>query len=102
MTVVGMLTFDRIGRRPLMIWGAVGMGVAQIIVAAVGVAHHNSDDKVVQKVMVAFVCIYISIFAFSWGPGGWVCTAESYSLALRAKGMSLSTSTNWLFNFCIG
>ncbi|KAL1408989.1 Plasma membrane low glucose sensor [Vanrija albida] len=102
MTVVGMLTFDRVGRRPLMIWGAVGMGVAQIIVAAVGVAHRNSDDLVVQKVLVAFVCIYISIFAFSWGPGGWVITAEMYPFALRAKGMSLSTSTNWLFNFGIG
>ncbi|GFZ51919.1 Probable glucose transporter rco-3 [Saitozyma sp. JCM 24511] len=100
-TIPGMWAADNIGRRPLMIWGAVGMAVSQIIVAAVGVAI-PSDDLSGQKVLVAFSCIYIFFFATSWATLAWVITSEIYPYEIRAKGMSLSTATQWLFNFAIG
>jgi hypothetical protein len=51
--------------------------------------------------MVAFVCLYIAFFAMSWGPVVWVVTSEIYPLKVRAKSMSISTATNWLFNWAI-
>jgi SP family sugar:H+ symporter-like MFS transporter len=66
-----MWAADNIGRRPLMIWGAVGMAVCQLIVAAVGVAIPG-DDLSGQKVLVAFSCIYIFFFATSWATLAWV------------------------------
>lgn len=101
MSVPGMLAADRIGRRPLMMYGAAGMAVSQLIVAAVGVAVDTSNQAG-QKALVAFVCIYIAHFASTWGILAWVITSEIYPYELRGKGMSLSTATQWLFNFAIG
>ncbi|GAA5979624.1 hypothetical protein JCM11641_007891 [Rhodosporidiobolus odoratus] len=55
-----------------------------------------------QKVLVAFVCIFIAFFAATWGPMPWVVTGEIYPTATRGKQMSMSTASNWLFNFAIG
>lgn len=41
-------------------------------------------------------------FAAIWGPYAWVVTSEMYPTAIRAKAMSLSTASNWLWNFGIG
>lgn len=101
MSVPGMLAADRIGRRPLMMYGAAGMAVSQLIVAAVGVAVDTSNQAG-QKALVGFVCIYIAHFASTWGILAWVITSEIYPYELRGKGMSLSTATQWLFNFAIG
>ena len=157
MTVVGIQLIDRVGRRRLLLIGAIGMCVCEFIVAIVGVTagHINPITQAVnvpaQKVLIAFVCMYvlfsslllfsffslylffshryIAFFAISWGPVAWVITGEifvSFSfflvlikhvayftiflflfskkkpLAIRAKGMSLSVASNWLWNFGIG
>ncbi|KAG8218823.1 general substrate transporter [Butyriboletus roseoflavus] len=47
------------------------------------------------------VCFYLFFFGATWGPGPWLLGAEIFPLRARAKGMSLSTGTNWLFNFII-
>jgi SP family sugar:H+ symporter-like MFS transporter len=60
------------------------------------------ENQAGQKCLVAFVCIYIAFFASTWGPVPWVVTGEIYPLAVRAKAMSLSTASNWLWNFGIG
>ncbi|KAJ3515183.1 hypothetical protein NLJ89_g1919 [Agrocybe chaxingu] len=54
------------------------------------------------KVLIAFVCFYIAFFASTWGPIAWVITGEIFPLQLRAKAMSMSTASNWLWNFGIG
>jgi hypothetical protein len=53
------------GRRNLLLIGAIGMAVCQLIVAIVGV---SSGSLVANKVLIAFVCFYIFFFEFSWGP----------------------------------
>jgi hypothetical protein len=54
-----------------------------------------------QKALVAFVCIYIFFFACSWGPVAWVVTGEIFPLGVRAKGLSMTTASNWLLNWAI-
>ena len=63
-TVPGLYLVEKWGRRPLLMFGAIGMTAAQIIVAAVGTAH--PDDQTSNKALIAFVCIYIFFFACSW------------------------------------
>ena len=41
-------------------------------------------------------------FGYSWGPCAWVVTGETFPLKARAKGLSITTSSNWLLNFIIG
>ncbi|KFZ14482.1 hypothetical protein V502_06080 [Pseudogymnoascus sp. VKM F-4520 (FW-2644)] len=101
-TLPGMFLVESWGRRRLLLVGAVGMATSQIIVAIVGTAFGaQPDDQMWNKVMIAFVCLYIAFFAMSWGPVVWVVTSEIYPLKVRAKSMSISTATNWLFNWAI-
>ncbi|GAA6020446.1 hypothetical protein JCM11491_000249 [Sporobolomyces phaffii] len=100
-TVPGIWAVDKVGRRGLLLYGAAGMAISQLIVAAVGVAT-SADNQAAQKVLIAFVCIFIAHFAATWGPLAWVVTSEIYPTTTRGKQMSLSTASNWLLNFAIG
>lgn len=98
-TFPGLYLVETWGRRPLLMFGAIGMSVCQLIVASVGTALPNSE--VANKTLIAFVCIYIFFFACSWGPCAWVVTGEIFPLKARAKGLSMTTASNWLLNFAI-
>lgn len=101
-TLPGLYAVDKFGRRPLLLWGAVGMAVSQFLVAMLGTLTTGQDsvgDIIVynvsaQKAGVAFVCIYIFFFASTWGPLAWVVTGEIFPLKHRAKGLSITTATN--------
>ncbi|KAH8167564.1 hypothetical protein CIB48_g721 [Xylaria polymorpha] len=93
------LAIEKIGRRPLFLWGAFGMSICQLIVAIVGTVTHSD---VALSVMIAFICIFIFFFASTWGPGSWVLIGEIFPLPMRARGVALSTASNWLWNFIIG
>jgi len=108
-TIPGLYAIDKWGRRPLLLWGAVGMCISQFIVAVVGTTTTGQDangnvlvfNVAAQKVSIAFVCIYIFFFASTWGPLAWVVTSEIFPLKNRARGLSMTTATNWLLNWAI-
>ena len=66
MTVVGVQLIDRVGRRRLLILGAIGMCFCEFIVAIVGVTAGHIDPATgavnvpAQKVLIAFVCMCVS------------------------------------------
>ena len=100
MTLPGMWGVERFGRRRLLLVGAAGMCICEFLVAIVGVTISTSNIAG-QRVLIAFVCIYIAFFASTWGPIAWVITGEIFPLNVRAKAMSLSVASNWLWNFAI-
>lgn len=100
-TVPGMYGMDFLGRRPLLIFGALWMTVCELIVAVIGTVEPTTNAAA-GKSLVAFVCIYIFAFASTWGPAAWVVCGEIFPLAIRAKALSLCVASNWLWNFAIG
>lgn len=64
-TIPGLYLVETMGRRKLLLAGAIGMTVCQVIVGAVGVA---TDSQVSNIVLIVFVCFYLFFFEFSWGP----------------------------------
>ncbi|GAO15594.1 uncharacterized protein UV8b_04767 [Ustilaginoidea virens] len=108
-TLPGMYMTDKWGRRPLLLFGAIGMCVSQFIVAMAGTfsSGQTADGAVTvtnlagQKAAVAFSCIYIFFFASTWGPLAWVVTGEIFPLKVRARSLSMTTATNWLLNWAI-
>jgi hypothetical protein len=48
------------------------------------------------------ICVFISGFAWSWGPLGWLVPSEIYSLETRAAGTASAVFFNFLFTFVIG
>lgn len=97
-TPISFWTVERFGRRPLLIYGALGMVVCQFIVAIAGTIDSSNDTVV--KVMIAFICFYIFFFASTWGPGAWVVVGEMFPLSIRSRGVAMSVASNWFWN-CI-
>lgn len=64
------LLMDRIGRRPLLLWGSAAMCICHVIVAAVvGSYGHDWDAHKNQAwIGVAFIFIYMLSFGLTWGP----------------------------------
>lgn len=100
MTIPGVIAIEVVGRRMLLLVGAAGMCVSQLIVAIVGVATSESS-KPAQQVLVAFSCIFIGFFAATWGPICWVVVGEIFPLRTRAPSVAMSTASNWLWNWAI-
>jgi SP family sugar:H+ symporter-like MFS transporter len=68
-TLPGLWLVEKAGRRSLLFWGAVGMCFSEMIVAIVGV---TTSSEIANKVLIAFICLFIAFFAASWGPVAWV------------------------------
>lgn len=100
-TFPGLYMVETMGRRNLLLFGAIGMAVCQFVVAITGTVVGTGNPSA-QDSMVAFVCIYIFFFACSWGPVAWVVTGEIFPLKVRAKSLSMTTASNWLLNWAIG
>ncbi|ORX90264.1 glucose transporter-like protein [Clohesyomyces aquaticus] len=99
-TLPGLYMVEKLGRRNLLLMGAIGMCVCQYIVAITGTVA-GTTDLAAQRTAIAFVCIYIFFFASSWGPVAWVVTGELFPLKVRAKCLSMTTASNWLLNWAI-
>ncbi|OCK76241.1 monosaccharide transporter [Lepidopterella palustris CBS 459.81] len=97
-TPLSFWAIERFGRRPLLIWGAVGMFTCEFIVAIIGVT--DGQNHAAVSAMIAFICFYIFFFATTWGPGAWVVIGEIFPLPIRSRGVGLATASNWLWN-CI-
>lgn len=100
-TFPGLFVIESWGRRKLLIIGALGMAVCQLLMASFVTAVGNDLQDAAQTILIVFCAINIFFFAASWGPVAWVVTSEIYPLKVRAKAMSLSTASNWLLNFAI-
>ncbi|KAF4124891.1 Sugar (and other) transporter [Geosmithia morbida] len=100
-TFPGLLVIESWGRRKLLMVGALGMAVCQLVMAAFAAATGPELKDTAQVILIVFCSINVFFFAASWGPVAWVVTSEIYPLKVRAKAMSLSTTSNWLFNFGI-
>lgn len=99
-TPISFWTIEKLGRRTLLIWGAVGMLICEFIIAIVGTA--DAGSQAANYCLIIFTCFYIFFFASTWGPAAWVVIGEIFPLPIRAKGVALSTASNWFWNFVIG
>ncbi|TGO31160.1 hypothetical protein BPAE_0001g00540 [Botrytis paeoniae] len=99
-----LFTMDRYGRRPLFIIGSFFMAIGHVMIAVM-VCLFSYDWHIHQAaawVSVAFLLFYMVVFGASWGPVPWAMPSEIFRSDLRAKGVALSTCSNWLNNFIIG
>ena len=100
-TFPGLLVIESWGRRKLLMIGALGMAVCQLLMATFAAATGPELKDQAQIILIVFCSLNVSFFAASWGPVAWVVTSEIYPLKIRAKAISISTASNWLLNFAI-
>lgn len=94
-TMAGMVIIDRGGRKPLLMWGAVGTGATLAGIAWVfnGTAHHG--------LLLWLLVGYIICHAFGQGAVIWVYISEVFPNNVRAKGQTLGSSTHWFMAMII-
>lgn len=94
-TIVAIRSVDRLGRKPLMIAGAAGMGFSLV---AMGLA---AQFGVVSLWVLLFILAYIACFALSVGPVTWVLLSEIYPTRIRGRALSVATLFLWSANFVV-
>jgi MFS transporter, SP family, arabinose:H+ symporter len=94
-TMLAMTQIYRIGRRTLLLIGAVGTAVALAGVAAIFISGTH------QELLVWCLVGFIAFFAFSQGAVIWVYLSEVFPTRVRAKGQSLGSFTHWIMNAAI-
>jgi SP family galactose:H+ symporter-like MFS transporter len=96
-TVVAIFLLDRIGRRPLLLIGVVGM----ILTLALLGYDFTRPEAERGPLSVIGLMAYVAAFAISLGPIFWLMISEIYPLRIRGRAMSVATLTNWLSNLLI-
>jgi sugar porter (SP) family MFS transporter len=94
-TIVAIWTVDRLGRKPLMIIGASGMGISLF---ALGLSAFYQKTELWFLV---FILGYIASFALSVGPVTWVILSEIFPTRIRGRAMAIATVCLWAANYVV-
>ncbi|MCO5578624.1 hypothetical protein L7F22_032468 [Adiantum nelumboides] len=104
-TLVSVYFVDKVGRRVLLLEACVQMFVSQVAIGIIlGVGLKNDSTQLshgVAILVVVLICVYVSAFAWSWGPLGWLIPSEIFPLETRSSGQSVTVCMNMLFTFII-
>ncbi len=94
-TIIAMSVIDKLGRKKLLLTGAVGTAVSLAGVAWIFASKAN------EHLLVWLLVAFIGFFAFSQGAVIWVYLSEVFPNRVRAKGQSLGSATHWIMNAMI-
>lgn len=94
-TLMGMAVIDKLGRKALLLIGAVGMGLC---LAGVGYIFSINQH---QQALLWCLIGFIAFFAISQGAVIWVYIGEVFPNRVRAKGQSVGSSAHWIMNAII-
>lgn len=103
-TIPAVLYVDRVGRKPVLTTGAVGMATCHIIIAVIIAKNRTQWETQAAAgwAAVSMVWVFVAFFGYSWGPCAWILVAEIWPLSARPYGVSLGASSNWMNNFIVG
>jgi SP family sugar:H+ symporter-like MFS transporter len=106
-TIPAILLIDRVGRKPLLLAGSMGMTVTlaamAVVFAMAGVGPDGRPALSHGSAVVGLTAanFYIIAFAVSWGPVMWVLLGEMFPNEIRGAALAISGATNWVSNFVV-
>jgi MFS transporter, SP family, sugar:H+ symporter len=104
--MLAILLIDRIGRKPLLLIGSIGMAITLTVMAVSFMSGELVDGKLSlsdDAGLAALVAanLYVAFFNFSWGPVMWVMLGEMFPNQIRGSGLAVSGFAQWIANFGI-
>jgi len=104
--LAAIFLIDRIGRKPLLLIGSIGMALTLSVLTIAFATGNLSDDKLQLAPHVGVLALisanlYVIFFNFSWGPVMWVMLGEMFPNQIRGSGLAVSGAAQWTANFLI-
>lgn len=105
--IASLLLVDRLGRKPILMIGSVGMTIAlALVVVAFSTGSLDSDNTLQLSDNMGILALiaanlYVVFFNFSWGPVMWVMLGEMFPNQIRGSGLAVSGLAQWVANFAI-
>ncbi|KAJ5368519.1 uncharacterized protein N7496_008279 [Penicillium cataractarum] len=101
--LVCFVIIDKVGRRPLAIFGAVGSTICYVLITILSGLYSQDwpAHPAAGWATVAMAFCFILVYGVSYSPLGWAIPSEVFSTATRSKGVALSVCVNWLCNFIV-
>lgn len=94
-TIVSIFLVDKIGRKPLLNIGSIGMFIS---LAVVGYASYNNISGMW---LLGFLMLFMGSFSISWGPVVWVLLSEIFPNRVRGLALSIAVFIQWVANFAV-
>lgn len=95
-TLIAIFTVEKLGRKPLLIAGSLGMALG-----ALGVTLAAALPGLSGAVGVVSIMVYSASFMFSWGPICWVLIAEIFPNTIRGAAVAIAVAFQWISNFIV-
>ncbi len=96
-TLIAIWKIDRLGRKPLLLAGVIGI-ISSLIIIGLLFSFNSTNTYL----LLIFILFFIACFAFSYGPVIWVLLAEIFPAKIRGKAMSLATFSLWMGTALVG
>ena len=102
-TIVAVRLVDRLGRKPLLLAGCVGMTLSMAILGVSSAVLAEPKSASDPEAIITLLCLagFIVSFAATWGPVVWVMLPEVLPLSVRGTAMGVAVFTNWAANFAV-
>ena len=106
-TLIAIATVDKVGRKPLLLIGSVGMAVTLATMAVVfGTAPVGPEGTPVLTgaagpIALVAANLFVVAFGMSWGPVVWVLLGELFPNKFRAAALGLAAGAQWVANWAI-
>jgi SP family xylose:H+ symportor-like MFS transporter len=88
-TIVAMWQVDKLGRRPLMLIGSIGLSIVYLVLAYLLGAHAQAN------IISIFVLLAIALYATSIAPVTWVLISEIFPNRIRGIASSIAIVSLW-------
>ncbi|SOE46719.1 MFS transporter, sugar porter (SP) family [Fibrobacter sp. UWT3] len=103
MTVVAILLIDKIGRKPLLLIGSIGMAVtlSTLTICFMSAGADGSLPGMAAVIALIAANLYITFFAATWGPVMWVMLGEMFNNRIRTIAIAICGLAQWFANFVV-
>ena len=106
-TFVAIALIDKVGRKPLLLVGSIGMFVTLAVLTVIfGTAGLDAAGKLMLSDSTGTVALitanlFVVFFGISWGPVVWVLLGEMFNNRIRGAALAVAASAQWIANFAI-